>query len=194
MSRYNRFLWIVVGVLAVVMIAQFFFTNRKPPYDQTYYYSEYIFSATSTVNVHSIARFDFHNTADLKKAEDQFKGLSQEDKMKSYRDMFANLSKSTKIPITVVSYHSTMTSVDSNTLQIDERSSINGILTLGATGNRISMGGVTMKLDQNSEVIFRLPQGSKVLSVAPTPTSADGATLTWKGPQELKFPEVTYKK
>ncbi len=194
MSRYNRFLWIVVGVLAVVMIAQFFFTNRKPPYDQTYYYSKYTFGATSAVSINSIARFNFHTAADLKKAEDQFKGLSQDQKLKSYKDMFDNLSKSTKIPVTVLSYHSTMTAIDSNVLQIDESSTIKGILTASSTENRITMGGVTMKLDKNSEVIFRLPDGSQILSVAPTPTSIEGATLTWKGAQELKFPEVTYKK
>ncbi len=195
MSRYNKLLWIVVAVLAGVMVFQFFYMKKKPAYKQTYYISEYTFSNNSTaVSIHSIARFVFDKSEDLKKAVEQFGGLSHKDKVKAYSDMFANLSKNTKTSIKVLDYQSTMTTLEGNTLQIEENGVISGIVTSNGDQMKISMGKVGMKLDENSKVIFNFPQSDKIISVSPTPTTVKGNQLIWKGPMDLEFPEVKYKK
>ncbi len=195
MSRYNKLLWMVVAVLAAVMIFQFFYMKKKPAYKQTYYISEYTFSNDSTaVSIHSVARFVFDKPEDLKKAVDQFGKLSHKDKLKAYSDMFTNLSKNTKTTIKVLDYQSTMTTLKDNVLQIEENGVISGIVTYDGDQMKVSMGKVGMKLDENSRVTFNFPQSDKIISVSPTPTVANVDQLIWKGPMDLKFPEVKYKK
>lgn len=195
MSRYNKLLWIVVAVLAAVMVFQFFYLRRKPAYRQTYYISEYTFSTSSTaVSIHSVARFVFDKSEDLKKAVEQFGGLSHEDKVKAYSDMFTNLSKNAKISVKVLDYQSTMTTLEGNTLQIEENGVISGIVASEGDRMKVSMGKVGMKLDKNSKVIFNFPQSEKIISVSSTPTVVNRNQLIWKGPMDLEFPEVEYKK
>lgn len=196
MSRYNRFLWILVAVLGAVMIYQFFMMNRnKTPYKQTYYVSEYIFDNNSTaVSIHTVARFLFDKPEDLRKAMDRFKSLSNKDKLKAYNDIFAKLSKSLKKPIKALSYQSTMTAENTTTLQIEENGVVSGLVSSTDDHVKIAMGKAEMKLDKNSKVIFDLPKGSKLISALPTPTSVNGNKLIWKGPMDLEFPEVEYKK
>ncbi len=196
MSRYKRFLWILVAVLGAVMVYQFFMMNKnKTTYKQTYYKSEYIFSNDSTsVSIHTVAGFLFKKPEDLKKAMDQFKSLSNKDKLKAYNNMFTKLSKSIKKPIRALSYQSTMTAESTTALKIEENGVVSGLVSSTDDLVKISMGKVDMKLDKNSKVIFSIPKGSKLISVLPTPTSVDGNELIWKGPMDLKFPEVDYKK
>ncbi len=196
MSRYNRFLWILVAVLGAVMIYQFFMMNRnKAPYKQTYYASEYIFSNNSTaVSIHTVARFLFDKPEELKKTMDRFRSLSNKDKLKAYNDIFAKLSKSLKKPIKALSYQSTMTAKNATTLQIEENGIVSGLVSSTDNHVKIAMGKAEMKLDKNSKVIFVLPEGSKLISALPTPTSVNGNKLIWKGPMNLEFPEVEYKK
>ncbi len=195
MSRYNKLLWIVVAVLAGVMVFQFFHIKKSPAYKQTYYISEYTFSNNSTaVSIHSVARFVFDKPEELKKAAKQFEGLSHKDKIKAYSDMFANLSKNAKIPLKVLDYQSTMTIFKGNTMQIEENGVISGIVVPDGDVIKVSMGKVGMKLDKNSKVTFNFPKSDKIISISPTPTVASGNRLIWKGPMDLKFPEVEYKK
>ncbi len=195
MSRYNKFLWIVVAVLIGVMIFQFFFMKRKPAYHQTYYKSEYLFSNDSTsVSIHSVAKFAFNKADEMKKAVEQFQKMSSADKLKAYKEMFANLSKNTKVKINVLGYQSTMTTFGATGLKIEEKGIISGIIKQKGKITTVGMGNVEMKLDENSEVIFVLPKGSKLVSVVPTPTSVKENELIWKGPMNLKFPEVEYER
>ncbi len=195
MSRYNKFLWIVVAVLVGVMVFQFFFMRKKPSYHQTYYKSEYIFSDNSTaVSIHSVAKFAFNKADDMKKAVGEFQKMSRSDKLKAYQDMFTNLSKNTKVKVNVIDYQSTMTTFGATGLKIEETGVISGIMEKDGKNTKIGMGEVEMKLDENSEVMFIFPKDVKIISVVPTPTTIEGNELIWKGPMDLKFPEVEYTK
>ncbi|WP_456399151.1 DUF4897 domain-containing protein [Mesoaciditoga sp.] len=195
MSKYNKLLWIVVAALAGVMVFQFFFMKRKTPYHQTYYRSEYVFSNDSTaVTIRSVAKFSFDKVGDMKKAIDQFEKMTKSDKLKAYKEMFKNLSKNTKVNIEVLDYKSTMTTFGSTGLKIDETGVIAGIIKRDGKKMSVGMGNVEMKLDGNSEVIFSFPENVKIISVSPTPTLKRENELIWKGPMNLKFPEVEYVK
>ncbi len=195
MSRYNKFLWIVVAVLAGVMVFQFFFLKRKPAYHQTYYRSEYIFSNNSTaVTILSVADFKFNKASDMDKAVTQFKKMSHADKLKAYKEMFANLAKNTKVSVKVLDYQSTLTTFGATGLKIEEKGVITGVLKEDGNTVHVGMGNVEMKLDANSKVIFKFPSSWKIVSVVPTPTSAKDNVLIWQGPMNLKFPEVECKK
>lgn len=195
MSKYNKFLWIMVGVLAVVMIVQFVMTaNRKPPYEQLAYQAEYIFTYSTPVVINDSVKLYYSNSSDLQKALDEYNKLSPQDKFKSYQQMFENLSKSTKISFVPLSYDSTATVLNPNTLEFIEHSVVDGIVTVKGSNYYVSMGTIGMKLDKNSFVTFKFPQGSNIISVKPTPTSVSGSTLTWQGPMDLSFPEVVFTK
>ncbi len=195
MSRYNKFLWIVVAVLAGVMIFQFFFLNRKPAYRQVYYRSEYIFSPNSSaVTILSVAKFDFKNASDMNKAVSQFKKMSKTDKLKAYKKMFVDLAKKTKVNVDVLDYQSTLTTFGATGLKIEEKGVISGITKKDGKYWKIGMGSVEMKLDANAKVIFKFPSSWKIVSVVPTPTFIKDNILTWEGPMNLKFPEVEFEK
>ncbi len=196
MSRYNRFLWILVAILGAVMIYQFLMMNRsKPPYKQTYYSSTYVFSNnSSTVTIHTIARFLFNKPEELTKAMNRFKSLNNKEKLKAYNNIFAKLSKSLKRPLKALSYQSTMTAESATKVQIEENGVVSGLINSSGDRVTISMGKAEMKLDENSKVTFILPKGSKLISAFPTPTSVNGNKLIWDGPMKLEFPEVVYKK
>ncbi len=181
MRKYNKFLWIMVGVLVVVMIVQFVLTtNRKPPYQQLSYQAEYIFSYATPVVINDSVKLYYSNPSDLQKAIDEFNKLSPQDKFKSYQQMFQKLSNSTKLSFVPISYDSTATIINANTLQFNEHSVVDG--------------KVGMKLDSGSVVTLKFPNGSKIISVSPTPTTFDNSVLTWNGPMDLSFPEVVYTK
>jgi hypothetical protein len=195
MSKYNKFLWIVVAVLVGVMAFQFFFMKKKPNYHQTYYRSEYIFSNDSTsVSIQSVAKFAFNKASDMNKAVEEFQKMSKTDKLKAYKEMFANLSKNTNVKVNVLDYQSTMTTFGATGLKIEEKGVISGVIKQNDGNMHVGMGNVEMKLDGNSEVIFTFPKDVKVVSVTPTPTIAKNNELIWKGPMDLKFPEVEYEK
>ncbi len=193
MSKYNKFLWIMVGVLVVVMVIQFVITsNRKPPYEQIAYQAEYIFTYSTPVVINDSVKLYYPNSNDLQKALDEYNKLSPQDKFKSYQQMFDNLSKSTKLSLVPVSYDSTAIVLNPNTLQFTEHSVVDGIVTLNGSNYYVSMGKVGMKLDKNSIVTFKFPQGAKIISVSPTPTTISNSALTWEGPMDLSFPEVVF--
>ncbi len=193
MSKYNRFLWIMVGVLVVVMVVQFVITaNRKPPYEQIAYQAEYIFTYSTPVVINDSVKLYYANSNDLQKALDEYNKLSPQDKFKSYQQMFDNLSKSTKLNLVPVSYDSTATVLNPNTLQFTEHSVVDGIVTVKGSNYYVSMGKIGMKLDKNSIVTFEFPLDSRIISVSPTPTTISNSTLTWQGPVDLSFPEVVF--
>ncbi|HEU23903.1 MAG: DUF4897 domain-containing protein [Athalassotoga sp.] len=193
MSKYNRFLWIMVGVLVVVMVVQFVITaNRKPPYEQIAYQAEYIFTYSTPVVINDSVKLYYANSNDLQKALDEYNKLSPQDKFKSYQQMFDNLSKSTKLNLVPVSYDSTATVLNPNTLQFTEHSVVDGIVTVKGSNYYVSMGKIGMKLDKNSIVTFEFPLDSRIISVSPTPTTISNSTLTWQGPMDLSFPEVVF--
>ncbi len=195
MRKYNKFLWIMVGVLVVVMIVQFILTtNRKPPYQQLSYQAEYIFDYATPVTINDSVKLYYANPSDLQKAIDEFNKLTPQDKFKSYQQMFQNLSNSTKLSLIPVSYDSTATVINANTLQFNEHSVVDGIVTVNGSDYVVSMGKVGMKLDNGSVVTFKFPKGSKIISVSPTPTTIDNSVLTWEGPMNLSFPEIVYTK
>jgi hypothetical protein len=195
MRKYNKFLWIMVGVLVVVMVVQFVLTtNRKPPYQQLSYQAEYIFSYATPVVINDSVKLYYANPSDLQKAIDEFNKLSPQDKFKSYQQMFQNLSNSTKLSFVPISYDSTATIINANTLQFNEHSVVDGIVTVEGSKYLVSMGKVGMKLDSGSVVTLKFPDESKIISVRPTPTTFDNSVLTWKGPMDLSFPEVVYTK
>lgn len=195
MKKYNKFLWIMVGVLVVVMIVQFVLTtNRKPPYQQLSYQAEYIFNYATPVVINDSVKLYYANPSDLQKAIDEFNKLSPQDKFKSYQQMFQNLSNSTKLSLIPISYDSTATIINANTLQFNEHSVVDGIVTVKGSDYIVSMGKVGMKLDNGSAVTFKFPSGSKVISVNPTPTTIENSMLTWNGPMDLSFPEIIYTK
>ncbi len=195
MRKYNRFLWIMVGVLVVVMIVQFILTtNRKPPYQQLSYQAEYIFDYATPVTINDSVKLYYENSSDLQKAIDEFNKLTPQEKFKSYQQMFQNLSNSTKLSLIPVSYDSTATVINANTLQFNEHSVVDGIVTVNGSDYMVSMGKVGMKLDNGSVVTFKFPKGSKIISVSPTPTTIDNSVLTWEGPMNLSFPEIVYTK
>jgi hypothetical protein len=195
MRKYNKFLWIMVGVLVVVMVVQFVLTtNRKPPYQQLSYQAEYIFSYATPVVINDSVKLYYANPSDLQKAIDEFNKLSPQDKFKSYQQMFQNLSNSTKLSFVPISYDSTATIINANTLQFNEHSVVDGIVTVEGSKYLVSMGKVGMKLDSGSVVTLKFPDESKIISVSPTPTTFDNSVLTWKGPMDLSFPEVVYTK
>ncbi len=195
MRKYNKFLWIMVGVLVVVMIVQFILTtNKKPPYQQLSYQAEYIFDYATPVTINDSVKLYYANPSDLQKAIDEFNKLTPQEKFKSYQQMFQNLSNSTKLSFVPVSYDSTATIVNANTLQFNEHSVVDGIITVNGSDYIVSMGKVGMKLDNGSIVTFRFPNGSKIISVSPTPTTVENSVLTWEGPMNLSFPEVIYTK
>ncbi|BBJ27830.1 DUF4897 domain-containing protein [Athalassotoga saccharophila] len=193
MSKYNKFLWIMVGVLVVVMVVQFVITaNRKPPYEQIAYQAEYIFTYSTPVVINDSVKLYYPNSNDLQKALDEYNKLSPQDKFKSYQQMFDNLSKSTKLSLVPISYDSTAIVLNPNTLQFTEHSVVDGIVTVKGSNYYVSMGKVGMKLDKNSVVTFEFPQDSKIISVNPTPTTISNSSLTWEGPMDLSFPEVVF--
>ncbi|PMP70505.1 MAG: hypothetical protein C0176_00230 [Mesoaciditoga sp.] len=193
MSKYNRFLWIMVGVLVVVMVVQFVITaNKKPPYEQIAYQAEYIFTYSTPVVINDSVKLYYANSNDLQKALDEYNKLSPQDKFKSYQQMFDNLSKSTKLNLVPVSYDSTATVLNPNTLQFTEHSVVDGIVTVKGSNYYVSMGKIGMKLDKNSIVTFEFPLDSRIISVSPTPTTISNSTLTWQGPMDLSFPEVVF--
>jgi len=195
MRKYNRFLWIMVGVLVVVMIVQFILTtNRKPPYQQLSYQAEYIFDYATPVTINDSVKLYYENSSDLQKAIEEFNKLTPQEKFKSYQQMFQNLSNSTKLSLIPVSYDSTATVINANTLQFNEHSVVDGIVTVNGSDYVVSMGKVGMKLDNGSVVTFKFPKGSKIISVSPTPTTIDNSVLTWEGPMNLSFPEIVYTK
>jgi hypothetical protein len=195
MRKYNKFLWVMVGVLVVVMVVQFVLTtNRKPPYQQLSYQAEYIFSYATPVVINDSVKLYYANPSDLQKAIDEFNKLSPQDKFKSYQQMFQNLSNSTKLSFVPISYDSTATIINANTLQFNEHSVVDGIVTVEGSKYLVSMGKVGMKLDSGSVVTLKFPDESKIISVSPTPTTFDNSVLTWKGPMDLSFPEVVYTK
>ncbi len=195
MRKYNRFLWIMVGVLVVVMIVQFILTtNRKPPYQQLSYQAEYIFDYATPVTINDSVKLYYENPSDLQKAIEEFNKLTPQEKFKSYQQMFQNLSNSTKLSLIPVSYDSTATVINANTLQFNEHSVVDGIVTVNGSDYVVSMGKVGMKLDNGSVVTFKFPKGSKIISVSPTPTTIDNSVLTWEGPMNLSFPEIVYTK
>ncbi len=195
MSKYNKFLWIMVGVLVVVMVVQFLLTtNKKPPYEQLSYYAEYTFNYATPVSIYDTVSLYYANSNDLKNALSEFNKLTPADKLNSYKGMFTNLAKSTKIDLNAISYSSTATVVNDNTLKFNESSVVDGIVKVNGNDYQISMGKISMKLDKNSEVVFKFPAGTKILSISPTPTTIDNAVLIWKGPVDLQFPEVVYTK
>ncbi len=195
MRKYNRFLWIMVGVLVVVMIVQFILTtNRKPPYQQLSYQAEYIFDYATPVTINDSVKLYYENSSDLQKAIEEFNKLTPQEKFKSYQQMFQNLSNSTKLSLIPVSYDSTATVINANTLQFNEHSVVDGIVTVNGSDYMVSMGKVGMKLDNGSVVTFKFPKGSKIISVSPTPTTIDNSVLTWEGPMNLSFPEIVYTK
>ncbi len=195
MRKYNRFLWIMVGVLVVVMIVQFILTtNRKPPYQQLSYQAEYIFDYATPVTINDSVKLYYENSSDLQKAIEEFNKLTPQEKFKSYQQMFQNLSNSTKLSLIPVSYDSTATVINANTLQFNEHSVVDGIVTVKGSDYMVSMGKVGMKLDNGSVVTFKFPKGSKIISVSPTPTTIDNSVLTWEGPMNLSFPEIVYTK
>ncbi|MGC8544504.1 DUF4897 domain-containing protein [Athalassotoga sp.] len=195
MRKYNKFLWIMVGVLVVVMIVQFVLTtNRKPPYQQLSYQAEYVFSYATPVVINDSVKLYYANSSDLQKAIDEFNKLSPQDKFKSYQQMFQNLSNSTKLSFIPISYDSTATIINPNTLQFNEHSVVDGIVTAKGSEYVVSMGKVGMKLDSGSVVTLKFPDGSKIISVSPTPTTFNNSMLTWNGPMDLSFPEVVYTK
>lgn len=195
MRKYNKFLWVMVGVLVVVMVVQFVLTtNRKPPYQQLSYQAEYIFSYATPVVINDSVKLYYANPSDLQKAIDEFNKLSPQDKFKSYQQMFQNLSNSTKLSFVPISYDSTATIINANTLQFNEHSVVDGIVTVEGSKYLVSMGKVGMKLDSGSVVTLKFPDESKIISVRPTPTTFDNSVLTWKGPMDLSFPEVVYTK
>uniref|UniRef100_A0A7V3VS84 DUF4897 domain-containing protein n=1 Tax=Mesoaciditoga lauensis TaxID=1495039 RepID=A0A7V3VS84_9BACT len=195
MSRYNKFLWIMVGVLVVVMVVQFIYTtNRKPPYEQLSYYANYTFGYATPVSIYDDVQLYYANPSDLQKALQEFNKLTPQDKFNSYTSMFDNLSKSTKIQFKAISYQSSATIIGDNTLQFNESSVVDGIVTLNGGEYRISMGNIGIKLDKGSEIVFTFPQGTRIISVKPTPTTVSDGILTWKGPVNLTFPEVVYTK
>ncbi len=195
MRKYNKFLWIMVGVLVVVMIVQFILTtNKKPPYQQLSYQAEYIFDYATPVTINDSVKLYYANPSDLQKAIDEFNKLTPQDKFKSYQQMFQNLSNSTKLSLIPVSYDSTATVINANTLQFNEYSVVDGIVTVNGSDYVVSMGKVGMKLDNGSVVTFKFPKGSKIISVSPTPTTIDNSVLTWEGPMNLSFPEIVYTK
>jgi hypothetical protein len=195
MRKYNKFLWIMVGVLVVVMVVQFVLTtNRKPPYQELSYQAEYIFSYATPVVINDSVKLYYANPSDLQKAIDEFNKLSPQDKFKSYQQMFQNLSNSTKLSFVPISYDSTATIINANTLQFNEHSVVDGIVTVEGSKYLVSMGKVGMKLDSGSVVTLKFPDESKIISVSPTPTTFDNSVLTWNGPMDLSFPEVVYTK
>lgn len=195
MAKYNKFLWIMVGVLVVVMIVQFILTtNKKSPYQQLSYEAEYTFGYTAYVDINDSVKLYYENQSDLQKALNEFDKLSPQEKFESYKKMFQNLSNSTKLSLVPLSYESTAIVVNPNTLQFNEQSVVDGIVTVSGSDYKVSMGKVGMKLDKGSVVTFKFPNGSKVISSIPTPTSIGTATLSWDGPMNLSFPEVIYRK
>lgn len=194
MAKYNKFLWIMVGVLVVVMVVQFVLTtNRKPHYQLLSYQAQYTFGYATSVVITDSLKLYYANQSDLQKDLSEF-NLSPQDKFDSYKKMFQNLSNSTKLSLIPLSYESTPIVVNPNTLQFNEQSVVDGIVTVNGPNYMVSMGKVEMKLYKGSIVTFKFPDGTKIISVIPTPTSIGTSTLSWDGPMNLSFPEVIYKK
>jgi len=194
MSNFNKFLIVMIVIMAGIMVFQIFWSfSRRPNFTQVYYRATYTFSKSGETIMDHVARFAFKKYEDFRKTLDNFQNFSQDEKKKAYVDVMNKLSKDIGQEIKVVSYNSTATEYE-GLLQIHEIGIVEGFVKQSFDGTKeINLGNNEINLTGDSRIVFILPEGSQIVEVEPTPSERRGNVLVWNPQGKMKFPRVKYK-
>ena len=194
MSNFNKFLIVLIVIMAAIMVFQIFWAfSRRPNFTQVYYRATYTFSKSGETIMDHVARFAFKKYEDFRKTLDNFRNYSHDEKKKAYVDVMARLSKDIGQEIKVISYNSTDTEYE-GLLQIHEIGVVEGFIKQSEDGvKEVNLGDNEINLSGDSRIIFVLPKDSEIVEVEPTPSERKGNILVWNLQGKMKFPKVKYK-
>jgi len=194
MSNFNKFLIVLIVIMAAIMVFQIFWAfSRRPNFTQVYYRATYTFSKSGETIMDHVARFAFKKYEDFRKTLDNFRNYSHDEKKKAYVDVMARLSKDIGQEIKVISYNSTATEYE-GLLQIHEIGVVEGFIKQSEDGvKEVNLGDNEINLSGDSRIIFVLPKDSEIVEVEPTPSERKGNILVWNLQGKMKFPKVKYK-
>ncbi|MCD6545144.1 MAG: DUF4897 domain-containing protein [Thermotogae bacterium] len=194
MSNFNKFLIVLIVIMAAIMVFQIFWAfSRRPNFTQVYYRATYTFSKSGETIMDHVARFAFKKYEDFRKTLDNFRNYSHDEKKKAYVDVMARLSKDIGQEIKVISYNSTATEYE-GLLQIHEIGVVKGFIKQSEDGvKEVNLGDNEINLSGDSRIIFVLPKDSEIVEVEPTPSERKGNILVWNLQGKMKFPKVKYK-
>lgn len=194
MSRFNKFLIIMIVIMAGITIFQIFWSfSKRQNFTQVYYRATYTFSKSGETTMDHVARFAFKKYDDFRKTLNNFKNFSRDEKEKAYADVMNRLSKDIGQEIKVVSYNSTATEYE-GLLQVHEIGVVEGFIRQSVDGTKeVNLGENEINLTGDSRIIFVLPEDAQIIEVEPTPSERRGNVLVWNPQGRMKFPRVKYK-
>ena len=193
--NWNKFLIVIIVILAGFMIVNIFMTFRaRTSYTQVYYRAVYSYDYDGSVRTFTTARLVFDKYEDMLKVRDGINSESLDKKMDYYQKAVARIASNLDRTMHVVSFNSSATIVG-GMLEISETSEIENFAAVDENGVvDTSLGSNKIQLRGEASVIVEVPQDAQILSVYPTPTEVTDNKFVWKGVGEIVFPKVRFTK
>jgi len=189
----KNLIWIVLIVVVGFSVFNIVkVMTEKPQYNQVSFRAVYTFNRDGTTTMENDVAFAFNSVEEMQKSYDFFQSTTQEEKIKSYKDVLDQLSEKIPEKIEILNY-SSESKIEEGLLVLREVATVKGFQNGSGGKMTTGFGENQIQLQSNSQLIFVFPDDAEIISMNPLPEKKDGNILYWDKAGTLKFPIVEYE-